>query len=1336
MSHLDPQDQPSSGTTGDEAFFLAPGLDASLREAVAQRMAQNDARERSIIDVVTDQAIFLTNARGDVVRWGKGAEKTFGYTEREILGRNSSILWVEEERERGPADERAAASADPGQIDNTRWFVHKSGRRFVARSALRAIRDAAGAVTGFVRTCRDETERLKTEQMLADVRSRLDVALEAGSIATWVYDPLRDKVFGDPNLQRFFGVSQADVNGGPISRFFRVVHPEDRDRVVATLQRAMAMLESYEAEYRISSGGVERWVVARGKVERDAAGKPLRLPGVVLDITQRKRAEQSLRESEQKYRNLFRSMDSGFCVIEMIFDETGRPIDYLFHEVNPAFERHTGMTNVTGRRIRELAPDVDEHWIQIYGQVALTGQPIQFENQARFLAGRWYNVYAFQLQDGSAPKVAIIFSNVSEQRAAVEALQRSEENFRTLAEAQPDAVWTADTSGRILWANSVLPNTTGVSLENIRQLGYPSLVHPDDAAATSLAWEQALRSGEPFEVHHRIRQRDGFYRWHLLRAAPARDARGAIDRWIGTSTDIHAQRELQSALQRSEARFRQLADAMPQIVWAAGPDGKLDYYNRRWFEYINASSEDAATARWDQYVHPEDLQRAGETWERSLRSGEPYAIEFRVRRADGEYRWFLVRALPIRDAHGSIVRWFGACTDIHDQKAVEAAMRLARDQMEIVVKGANVGVWYCPLPFDRLIWDEKVKEHFHLPPDAEVTIDTFYERLHPDDRESTRQAIERSILARAPYDIDYRTVSPDGQRVRWIRAIGRGFYDAAGNPTRFDGITIDITERLRVEQQVRQSEARLADILRTSLDCIVSIDHLGRVLEWNPAAESVFGYRREEVIGRDLAELILPASAMGLNRQALSLFVAAGIAPILGKRLELTAVCRDGRELPVELTVTSATAADPPIFTAFLRDITPRRRAEAEREALLESERAARSQAERASRMKDEFLATLSHELRTPLNAILGWSQIMQGGKCDADDLAQGLEVIERNARAQSQIIEDLLDMSRIISGKVRLDVQRLDLANVVRAAVETARPTAETKGVRLTAVIDPLPGIDVSGDANRLQQVLWNLLSNAIKFTPRGGRVQVVLSRVNSHLEISVSDSGVGISAEFLPFVFDRFRQADASTTRRFGGLGLGLSIVKQLVELHGGSVTVKSEGVGLGSTFIVTLPITVTHDRGELEMEHRHPRLVSRAAGMPDLCVEIHGVRVLVVDDEPDARALVKRLLEDCDAVVTTAASADEAFTLLRNQPFDVLISDIGMPGEDGYSLIKNVRSLGKTNGGDIPAIALTAYARAEDRVKAIAAGFQMHVAKPVEPVELVTMVASAAGRTGNGL
>ncbi len=379
--------------------------------------------------------------------------------------------------------------------------------------------------------------------------------------------------------------------------------------------------------------------------------------------------------------------------------------------------------------------------------------------------------------------------------------------------------------------------------------------------------------------------------------------------------------------------------------------------------------------------------------------------------------------------------------------------------------------------------------------------------------------------------------------------------------------------------------------------------------------------------------------------------------------------------------------------------------------------------------MKDEFLATLSHELRTPLNAIFGWAQILKGNPSNVKAVAEGINVIERNSRAQTQIIEDLLDMSRIISGKIKLDVQRIDLGSVIRAAVETVQPAADAKHIRMQVALDPLAEL-VSGDPHRLQQVFWNLLSNAVKFTPKDGKVRVALERVNEHLEASVIDSGEGIDPAFLPHMFDRFRQADASTTRKHRGLGLGLAIAKQLVELHGGSVRAKSAGPGKGSTFIVCLPLKAVHQESEIGPE-LGPSAAVAAAVSEDARNLIEGLKVLVVDDEPDARAMVRRLLEDCNATVFDAGSAEEAVGLVESHRPDILISDVGMPGEDGYALVRRVRALSAERGGNTPAVALTAYARATDRVSAITAGFQHHIAKPIQPAELIAIVASLAHR-----
>ena len=530
---------------------------------------------------------------------------------------------------------------------------------------------------------------------------------------------------------------------------------------------------------------------------------------------------------------------------------------------------------------------------------------------------------------------------------------------------------------------------------------------------------------------------------------------------------------------------------------------------------------------------------------------------------------------------------------------------------------------------------------------------------------------------------------------------------------------------------------RLAAIVDNSDDAIVGKDLNSIVTSWNKGAERIFGYSADEMIGTSIMRII-PADRQGEEEEILSRLKR-------GERydhFETIRITKDGRQIRVSLTISPIKDGNGNVVGAskIARDITERKLAEealsqakknaetanADRQRLLESERAARSAAERASRMKDEFLATLSHELRTPLNAVLGWATVLRAGHSRAQELARGLETIERNARAQAQIIDDLLDMSRIISGKVRLDVQRIDLPAILSEAIDTVYASASAKGVRLQTLIDPL-NAPVSGDPNRLQQVFWNLLNNAIKFTAKGGRVQVLLKRVDSHVEISISDTGEGISPEFLPYIFTRFQQADPSTTRRHGGLGLGLAIVKHLAELHGGSVRAKSGGVGKGATFIVSLPLTVLHPPQE-QVERENPK--SNPRDLPSLpTISFNHISVLVIDDEPDARDLLKLLLESAGASVHLAESAEQGFEHLLTTSVDVLICDIGMPDVDGYSLIRRIRALDDARKSEVAAVALTAYARLEDRTEAIRAGFQNHLSKPVEPAELLAVVHSLA-------
>lgn len=535
----------------------------------------------------------------------------------------------------------------------------------------------------------------------------------------------------------------------------------------------------------------------------------------------------------------------------------------------------------------------------------------------------------------------------------------------------------------------------------------------------------------------------------------------------------------------------------------------------------------------------------------------------------------------------------------------------------------------------------------------------------------------------------------------------------------------DITENLRGEE----SRIRLAAIVASSNDAIIGKTLEGIITNWNDGARRIFGYSEEEVLGQPINILIPsdrpdeePAIIERLKR---------------GERVdhyETVRVRKDGQRINISLTISPIRNALGQIIGAskIARDISEHKRLQEEREQLLQQEQSAREQAEMANRVKDEFVATVSHELRTPLNAILGWSSMLLGDKLKGADARRGLETIERNARLQAQLIEDILDVSRSISGKLRLDIKPVELISVIRAAVDAVRPAAEGKDIQLQLLLDPAAD-HVQADATRMQQIIWNLLANAIKFTPKGGFVQVKLDRDGSTAQVTVTDTGEGISPDFLPYIFNRFQQGDGTTTRRHGGLGLGLAIARHLVEMHGGTIEAASEGLDKGAKFTVAFPLLALRPASGSLVS---PKLISSAqetASNGKHEASLKGLRILAIDDEPDVRDMLQTLLEDCGAKVLTASSAKEGLEALAAWQPDVLISDIGMPEEDGYSLIRKIRALSPEQGADVPAIALTGYVRVEERMRALEAGYQMFVPKPVETNELISIIGDLC-RTSN--
>ncbi|HSK75285.1 MAG TPA: ATP-binding protein, partial [Thermoanaerobaculia bacterium] len=560
----------------------------------------------------------------------------------------------------------------------------------------------------------------------------------------------------------------------------------------------------------------------------------------------------------------------------------------------------------------------------------------------------------------------------------------------------------------------------------------------------------------------------------------------------------------------------------------------------------------------------------------------------------------------------------------------------------------------------------------------------WLDAVHPEDRDATVLAWSRATASRELYEIEHRVRRHDGP-YRHMAARAVPLLDKSGALREWAGLHVDIHDRKEADRALREAydlaEQRAAelDAVFESMADAVYIGTEEGITKCNAHALRQLGASSLRDLRRRIGELgaqfnvrypdgrPVPPGELSFAR---ALRGEVAVEDVIARNAETG---RDvhirGASSPVVLNGQVIGAV------AINTDISDRVRAEEERRQLLESERAARGEAERASRIKDEFVATLSHELRTPLHAILGWTEILKGRKDDPRTLEQGLQVIERNARAQAQMVADLLDMSSIISGKIRLDVQPVDLASVVDNAAEAVRLAAEAKGIRIVKAIDRRDGV-IHGDPARLQQILWNLLSNAIKFTPPGGTVRIDMESSDSRVEIRVSDTGQGFDPAFAPYLFERFRQVDASTTRQFGGLGLGLAIVKQLVEIHGGTVEAASPGPGQGATFSITLPTTLRVPPAETAAPDGRPEVLSLEAGSDGRTLA--GVRVLVVDDHPDARDLVRRVLEERKAEVTTVSSAAEALAALRLSPPDVLVSDLGMPDEDGYSLIRAVRAL----------------------------------------------------------
>jgi len=690
------------------------------------------------------------------------------------------------------------------------------------------------------------------------------------------------------------------------------------------------------------------------------------------------------------------------------------------------------------------------------------------------------------------------------------------------------------------------------------------------------------------------------------------------------------------------------------------------------------------------------------------RGATDYVLKERLARLPGSMRRALVEAEERRRLRNA---------EAEREKLLEELSAQHQKLME-VLRQMPAGVMIAEAPSGKLIMGNgrvaQIWRHEFLP-SANVEEYRAYKGFHPDGRpyEPQEWPLARSITAgEVVTNEEIEILRGDGTRGALI-SNSAPIRDGCGRIVAGVVSFFDITERKQVERSLREQ----AEMLDLAHDAIFAWELGGAISYWNRAAEKIYGYAQEEAVGRVSHELLETEAAEGIDAFLDSLRLSGRWKGELRHRT------KDGREIVVESRMSLAKRNGQKLVLETNRDITERKQAEQERERLLESENEARREAEHANRAKDEFLALLSHELRTPLTPMLGWIRILRRRQVGPEDYDSALEKIERSVESEIKLVSDLLDVSRIITGKMTLNLRTLDFSGLVKLAVEMARSSAEEKGIDLVVETGKNEAL-VSGDPDRLQQVVLNLLSNAIKFTPPCGRVEARLERAGAHLELIVKDTGQGISPEFLPQVFERFRQADSSVARAHGGLGLGLSITRRFVELHNGSIHAESEGEGRGSTFTIKLPLAVNHPEPS-----DSARQISTGYGRVREfdSVGLEGARILMVDDDADTREMIKLMLEQFGAEVVTAASASEALSKFQPGRYDAMLADIGMAEVNGYELIARVRALGPEKGGDVPAIAITAYAGKEDRLRAITSGFQYHLSKPIEPGELVGAIAT---------
>jgi len=1059
------------------------------------------------------------------------------------------------------------------------------------------------------------------------------------------------------------------------------------------------------------------------------------------------RVEAKLQVQEERFRSSVETMLDCFGIYTAMRDGHGQIVDFRIDYVNDAACLNNCMTaeEQIGRGLCEILPaHRDAGLFDAYCQVVETGQPfikeniVYDDNYGQQRLARAFDIRVAKFGDGFVST----WRDISDRKQIEETLRKRETELRLVTDAVPALISFVDTDRRYRFANRGYENWFGRSAEAIEGKHLREVLG-EPAYQEIRPWVDRVLAGEQVSFETQIPYRNGGSRYVKATYVPQFGKTGNVQGFVALVEDISDRKCAEAALRESEERFRTLAENISQFTWMADPTGWIFWYNQRWYDYTGTTLEQMQGWGWQQIHHPDYVDGVVEGFRHCIEAGEPWEDTFPLRGTDGTYRWFLSRALPIRDAQGDISRWFGTNTDITALKEAEEAIATSEERFRLAADGAHTGTWDIDLTTGEAVWSPRYFTILGYEPDPNgaASEQMWHDRLHPEDVDRVTREWQQARQERRRYRAEYRIIRADNQQVSWVVALGSFTYNRHGEAIRSTGVVLDINPRKQAEAALVRQERRYRHIfeavgvsiweedfsqVKAAINELkaAGVDDIGEYCRSHPefvrdaiamvglrdvnqASLYLFGAQTKEELLHSLDRIFTPETEETFIEELAA--IAAGETRFAAETIVRTL---RGDRLHILFSIAFPPPDEPyDRVLVSMFDISDRVAAEAERERLLESERSAREEAERANRVKDEFLAILSHELRSPLNPILGWSKLLQTRQFNREQIVSAAATIERNVKLQTQLVDDLLDLARILRGKLSLDPAPFNLTQVVEAAMETVKTAAVSKAIALQSTL-PEVG-QVFGDSARLQQVVWNLLSNAIKFTPKGGQVTVDLEEMDDRVRILVRDTGKGIKREFLPYLFEAFRQESSATTRQHGGLGLGLAIVYQLVEAHGGTIWADSPGEGMGATFTVELPLFDTATNCD------------RSGGLHDQNIDLSGIRILAVDDSSDTCELLKILLSEYGVEVTAATSAAEAIATFETLQPDVLISDIGMPEVDGYTLIQQIRALAPEKGGNIPAIALTAYAREDDRDRAIEWGYQCHIPKPLDPDRLVDAI-----------